>query len=219
MYLSVTVLSLILSPAWLTCFLPMRHCYEQVRVFVAKKSPGRADLAQGELDNEVITAALAGLNVVRLKNGDPFVFGRGGEEILNYRTHGIEPEVVPGVSSALAAPLLAGIPLTMRGIADQFLITTAQGRAGTWPELPPYAPQRTFVFLMGVGRLGELAGRLMAAGYPTELPVAVVERAAQPQQRTVRGNLASIAQLVADESVMAPATIVVGHVCNTLLPA
>lgn len=164
----------------------------------------------------MLTAALAGFNVVRLKNGDPFVFGRGGEEILNYRAHGIEPEVVPGVSSALAAPLLAGIPLTMRGVADQFLITTAQGRGGSWPELPPYAAQRTFVFLMGVGRLAELAGRLIGAGYPADLPVAVVEKAAQPKQRTVRGHLSSIAERVAAERVNAPAAIIVGHVCDAL---
>ncbi len=136
-----------------------------------------------------------------------------------YRAHGIEPELVPGVSSALAAPLLSNIPLTMRRVADQFLITTAHGRGGSWPELPPFSPQRTCVFLMGVGRLAELAARLVGSmGYPADLQAAVVEKASMPEQRVVHGQLTTIAAVAAAAKITAPAIFIVGRVCDALGP-
>lgn len=184
---------------------------------VARKVPGRADEAQDELNTWCIDALREGKTVVRLKIGDPFLFGRGGEEVLFFRQHGYECTVVPGVSSSLSAPLMAGIPPTHRGVADQVLIVTGQGRGGSTPELPPYSANRTTVFLMAVGRLPALTSALVStAGFPADCPAAVVENATLPNQRAVFGDLSTIARISADAGIKPPACFIVGNVVQVL---
>ncbi|MCB9681118.1 MAG: uroporphyrinogen-III C-methyltransferase [Alphaproteobacteria bacterium] len=179
---------------------------------VASKQPGRADAAQAELDAWMVEAALGGRDVVRLKCGDPFVFGRGGEELDMLARHGLHAEVIPGVTSALAAPLAAGIPATQRGVADRVLVMTGQGRGGSDPALPAFDPHTTCVWLMGVGRLAALADALCARGFPADWPAALVERATHPDERVVTGTIATIAARARAHGVGAPATLVVGQV-------
>jgi len=187
-------------------------------LFVAlKKSEGRADQSQDELMNVALEGAKRGRRVIRLKNGDPFVYGRGGEEVLFFRKHGFEVDVIPGISSCLAAPLSGLVPITHRGVADQFLVATGQGKNGSIPEIPPYAHHRTTVFLMSVARMADLARDLVAHGYPENCPVAVVEKATFPDQRVLRGTLATIADISQTEKIQSPSTIIIGNSVNALV--
>ena len=123
-----------------------------------------------------------------------------------------------GVSSAFSAPLLGSIPVTHRGVANQVVMTTGYGREGTCPDLIQYHPEQTLVFLMAVGRLKELCERLInLAHYPANTPVAIVERAGCPNQRTVVGDMTNIAEMAEKYNVKPPSTIVVGKVVNVLL--
>ncbi len=152
------------------------------------------------------------------QTGDPFVFGRGGEEVLEFREFGVEPTVIPGVSAAFSAPLLASIPVTHRGISNQVVMCTGYGKDNTSPDLIQYHPEQTVVFLMAVGRLRNLCTSLITkANYPSDTPVGIVERAGCPGQRTVVGTLTSIADLAERYNVKPPSTIVVGEVVNVLL--
>lgn len=155
----------------------------------ARKSKGRADGIQGGLNAAGLAALRAGKCVARLKIGDPLLYARGAEEVLFFRQHGFEPRFVAGLSSALTAPMLAGIPVTSRGVANQVLLTTGRDRGGGMPDLPRYSPTRTVVMLMGVGRLSTLESDLGAVGYPSTVPVAVVERAGLPSQRVTSAEL------------------------------
>ncbi len=153
-----------------------------------------------------------------MKIGDPFVFGRGGEEVLKFREFGVEPTVIPGVSAAFSAPLLGSIPVTHRGVANQVVMCTGYGRNGTSPDLIQYHKEQTIVFLMAVGRLRELCQRLIdMAGYPSKTPVAIIQDAGCPSQRTVAGTMETIADLAEEYKVKAPSTIVVGEVVRVLL--
>ena len=188
-------------------------------VRIARKLPGCAEAAQTEIYEWCAEALRSGRDVVRLKIGDPFVFGRGGEEVLYFRSAvGVEPVVIPGVSAALAAPLLGGIPVTHRGVSSQVVTCTGYGRNGTSPDLIRYHPEQTVVFLMAVGRLRELCANLQRqAGYPADTPVAIVERAGCPQQRTLVGDMTDIADLAETHTLKPPCTIVVGGVVKVLL--
>ncbi|GMH68988.1 hypothetical protein TrST_g3200 [Triparma strigata] len=186
-------------------------------LLIANKNPGCADLAQNEIYNWCMASLSLGKNVIRLKIGDPFIFGRGGEEVLYFRERGIDPVVVPGISASLAAPLLGGIPLTHRGVSNQIVICTGYGREGTSPDLIRYHPEQTVVFLMAIGRLRSLSQRLMEmAGYPGDTEVGIVEKAGCEDQRTLRGNLNNIADLAEEYEIVPPSTIVVGGVCAVL---
>lgn len=185
---------------------------------IARKLPGCQELAQEEIFSWVHEGLKQGKHVIRLKIGDPFVFGRGGEEVLIFRDFGVESKVIPGVSSAFSAPLLGSIPVTHRGVAQQVVMCTGYGREGTSPDLIRYHKQQTVVFLMAVGRLRELCGRLIKmANYPPATPVGIVERAGCPNQRTVVGNLLTIADVAEKHQVKPPSVIVVGEVVNVLL--
>lgn len=186
---------------------------------VARKLPGCAELAQEEIYWWCYQALNQGKHVIRLKIGDPMVFGRGGEEVIAFRRFGVNPVIVPGVSAAVAAPLLAHIPVTHRGVANQVVLGTGYGRDGTSPELIQYHKEQTVVFLMAVGRLQELCEKLIRlAHYPPETPVAIVEKAGCfQQQRTLMGNLQTIAALAVQHKIQPPSTIVVGNVVHVLL--
>ena len=168
-----------------------------------------------ELLNEWCKEALAdGKRVVRLKGGDPYVFGRGFEEVQYFRKLGYEPVVVPGLSSSLSAPLLGGVSVTSRDSgahANQILISTGHGMNGDSPSVPPFNARRTLVFLMAVKRMESIMQNLIhAGGYPPDLPVAVIERASTPQQRITFGTASSIAEIASKRNVSAPAVIVAG---------
>jgi len=185
---------------------------------VANKHPGCQQKAQDEIFDWCREGLEAGRHVVRLKIGDPFVFGRGGEEVLEFREYGVEPSVVPGVSAAFSAPLLGSIPVTHRGVSNQVVMCTGYGKNNTSPDLIQYHPEQTVVFLMAVGRLRTLCHNLVTkANFPVETPVGIVERAGCPDQRTVVGTMETIADLAEEYKVKPPSTIVVGEVVNVLL--
>lgn len=173
------------------------------------KTPGHHPVPQDEINQLLVEHARAGRRVVRFKGGDPYLLGRGGEEAAYCRTAGVAVEVVPGVTSAVAVPAAAGIPVTHRGLAKQF--TVVSGHEGLdWPSLA--AVEGTLVLLMGVSRIADTAARLIEHGKAPATPVAVVEDGYGPNQRTTIGTLETIAALAAERDVRPPAVIVIGDV-------
>ena len=176
------------------------------------KAPGRVAMTQDEINALLVARGRAGLEVVRLKGGDPFVFGRGGEEAEACIAAAVPFEVVPGVTSAIAAPAYAGIPVTHRGVSTHVTIVTghedpAKGVTDTdWDALAKTGG--TLVILMGAGRITEIAKALIAGGRSDATPVAAVRNGSRPDQCTIRATLGSIA----DAGVEAPSAIVVGEV-------
>ncbi|KAI2617191.1 uroporphyrin-III C-methyltransferase [Hypoxylon sp. NC1633] len=150
-----------LVPAGVLDLIPRRTA-----VHIARKFPGNADAAQAELQQLAVAGVRDGKAVLRLKQGDPYIYGRGGEELAFFRAHGLGHcvSVLPGVTSALAAPLFADIPPTQRDVADQVLICTGTGKKGRAPDPPEFVPSRTVVFLMALHRVGALVGELTAEG-------------------------------------------------------
>ncbi|ORX98221.1 uroporphyrin-III C-m [Basidiobolus meristosporus CBS 931.73] len=185
-------------------------------VKIARKFPGNADQAQEEMNLAGVELLKKGKDVVRLKCGDPFLFGRGGEEVLFFRKYGFEAEVIPGISSCMAAPLLGGIPVTHRGVANQFMVATGTGKNCTLPDIPPYSPIRTTVFLMAIHRLPLIVEDLVKYGYPADCPVAIVERASCPDQRVLRGTVNTICEIVDRVGTTPPGTLIVGQAVNAL---
>jgi uroporphyrin-III C-methyltransferase len=182
------------------------------RVYVGKE-PGRPAVPQGEISASLVARALAGQSVVRLKGGDPFVFGRGGEEALACARAGVRFEVVPGVSSAVAAPAFAGIPVTHRGVAQSFAVVTGSTAHGDEVDLARVATATdTLVILMAAGKLRETCAELIDAGRPAHEPAAIVQWAATPEQRAVIGTLTSLPGLARRAVIGPPATLVVGAV-------
>jgi uroporphyrinogen III methyltransferase/synthase len=181
----------------------------------AGKAPGQAAIEQGSINDLLVRRAREGRQVVRLKGGDPFVFGRGGEEALACARAGVAFEIVPGVTSAVAAPAFAGIPLTHRGIAASVAIVTASGSGGRSIELGRVATAAdTLVVLMAAGRLAEVCGSLIEAGRPATEPAAIIQWATTSKQRTVTSTLADLPGLAEQAGVKAPATLVVGRVVD-----
>lgn len=188
-------------------------------VRVARKRCGKADLAQAELDAWGLEALRLGKRVVRLKNGDPFLFGRGGEEAVIYSTAGFDVDVIPGISSSLSAPMSAGIPATMRDVADQVLVCTGHGKQDRFPNLPEFCDHRTTVFLMAIGRLDGLCEALQSEkGYPSDLPAAIIHSATMADALTIRSTLGEIAAEVNRLGVKPPGTLVLGNVVTALTP-
>ena len=172
---------------------------------------GGAGGRQANINARLIELARAGHQVVRLKGGDPFVFGRGGEELDELRQAAVDVVIVPGVSSALAAPAAAGIPVTRRGVASSVAITTAQG-GGSIDRLADLARAAdTLVVLMALGELGEVAA-VLGRAVGGSRPAAVISNATLPNQRSVSGTLDTIGRLAAEAAIEAPATLVVGDV-------
>lgn len=170
----------------------------------------RDGLDQDEVNDVLVQYGHLGLRVVRLKGGDPFVFGRGGEEALALRDHGIEVEVVPGVSSFAAVPAAAGIPVTHRGVSQEATIVMGHGADLDFPRLA--ANPGTLVFFMGARSLPLIADGLLAAGKHPDTPAAVIANGTLSDQEVVTSTLAEIADAAAD--VPTPALIVVGEVVS-----
>ncbi len=185
-------------------------------LFVGKEGGGPS-VAQEQTEELIVARAREGKSVVRLKGGDPFVFGRGGEEALTLRAAGIPFEVVPGVTAGVAASAYAGIPVTHRGLARAVALVTGHTREDAseettldWDALAAFPG--TLVLYMGVRRLPQIAASLIAAGRSPSEPAAVVEKGTLPDQRTVSATLATIAEAVEREGVRAPSITVVGAV-------
>ncbi|KAL7316326.1 uroporphyrin-III C-methyltransferase [Mucor circinelloides] len=185
---------------------------------IARKFPGNADAAQEEFNEMALKAIRQGKKVVRLKQGDPYLFGRGGEEVLFFRKHNIVPRVIPGISSTVAAGLLAGIPLTHRSVASQFLVTTGTGARNSSAPLPTFDKHRTDVFLMAIHRLEALTTDLMTnQQYPADIPCAIVERASCKDQRVIWGQLSNIVQVLEScGGSRPPGLLIIGHAINVL---
>lgn len=181
-----------------------------VEIIEAGKSPHAHTLTQTEINAVLVERARAGHRVVRLKGGDPFVLGRGGEEVLACLEAGVQVDVVPGVTSALAVPAAAGIPVTHRGLARQLTILSAHDTAPDWPTLARL--EGTLVLLMGVAQLPGHTRALLAHGKDPGTPVAIVENGTLPSQRTTVGTLADIADLARERGVGNPAVVVIGDV-------
>ncbi len=171
----------------------------------------RAPLRQAEIDALLVEYGRAGLDVVRLKGGDPFVFGRGGEEALALATAGVPFTVTPGVSSIAAVPAAALIPVTHRGVSDRITIANGHGVPDDPEALAALARDGgTIVLFMGLGRLFELAAGLVAAGLDASTPAAVVANGTLPHQETVSGSLEELPALAA--ALPTPALVVIGDV-------
>src|SRR5829696_4732889 len=205
----------------------LRHANPEAELVYVGKQGGGPQMPQEEIDRLLVEHGRAGKRVVRLKGGDPLVFGRGGEEALRLREAGIGFEIVPGITAGVAAPAYAGIPVTHRELASGVAFVTGHergvagdeplGEAGDTPEsmLDWAALARfpgTLVFYMGVRALPRIAERLQAEGRPPEEPVAVVERGTLPGQRTLLATLADVAERAAAEQIKAPAVTLVGPV-------
>ncbi len=182
----------------------------------AGKARGCHQMPQEEIHRLMIDCARQGRVVARLKGGDPFVFGRGGEEAAALVEAGIPFEVVPGVSSAIAVPAYAGIPVTHRGYAAQVTIVAghegAQASEVNWEALA--AVDGTLVVLMGLAALPQITRRLLAAGMSLSMPVAVIQHGTLPTQRVVTGSLESIAARVDEAGLQSPAMIIIGSVVS-----
>jgi len=174
------------------------------------KEPGQQEVVQAEILALLLDQARAGRQVVRLKGGDPMVYGRGAEEWLALAREGIEVELVPGVSSSVAVPGLAGIPLTLRGVAGGFAVLAGHSQGGGLPELAPYAHIDTLVVLMGVGERAGIAATLLRLGRQPDEPVAFIERGSTPQERVVTATLGQVA--AGRVEVCSPAVWVIGKV-------
>lgn len=183
------------------------------RIYVGKKADNHA-LPQEEINRLLVKLAQQGKTVLRLKGGDPFIFGRGGEEIEELAENGVSFEVVPGITSAAGASCYAGIPLTHRDYAQSVTFVTGHRRAGEieldWPRLTN--PNETIVIYMGVKQAPRICEQLIAHGRTADTPVAIVQQATTPQQKTVIGTLSTLPHLIEAAGIKPPALIIVGNV-------
>ena len=193
---------------------PRAHC------FLVGKRAGRPGVSQRAIERLLVRAARRGKRVVRLKCGDPFVFGRGGEEAQALAAAGVPFEVVPGVSAAIAAPALAGIPVTHRGLATGFAVISGHSENAYGPLLDAMAPgSLTVVILMGLAQRQGIAARLKARGWSPDTPAAVVLGASSPEAYTWRGTLGELADApLPGPAGSLPGTLVVGGVAALALP-
>ena len=184
----------------------------KARRFPVGKRAGRASIRQETINALLVRAARRGERVVRLKCGDPFVLGRGGEEALALAAAGIPCEVVPGVTTAVAAPALAGIPVTHRGYASGFVVLSGHAEEAYGPAIDSIAPgSLTIVALMGLGSRAAFASRLQARGWSADTPAAILLAASTRDAHTWRGTLGDLGRATLPEGDL-PGTIVVGEV-------
>ncbi len=182
------------------------------KVYVGKRK-SRHSVPQDGINTLLVALALEGLNVVRLKGGDPFLFGRGGEEMLACREAGVACEVIPGITAAMAASALAGAPLTHRGLAQSVTFVTAHSASGGEPDLDwsqLSKGNQTLAIYMGVSTAGTVAARLIAAGRSPSTPVLVVENASLQNERRISTTLSSLFEAV--KALEGPAVLIIGEV-------
>lgn len=184
-----------------------------VRIYAGKRR-NEHTLRQEQINDLLVKHAREGKQVVRLKGGDPFIFGRGGEELQALAAHGISFEVVPGVTAASGVSSYAGIPLTHRDYAQCCIFVTGHLKDGTadldWPSL--VRPRQTVVIYMGLGGLPEICGQMMTYGAASTLPVAVVQDGTITTQKVVTGTLSDITERVAEQGLTSPCLIIIGEV-------
>ena len=184
-------------------------------VFVGK-APGKHAYSQDEINKMLVEEACKGKTVVRLKGGDPYVFGRGEEECMYVLERGVPCEVVPGVTSAIAGLAYAGIPVTNRGLSSSFAVVTGREAPEKGRRMVYYGAIAkavdTLVIVMGIGNLENIVREILEAGVDPDTPVAIVEKATMPEQRVVTGKLADIVEKARKAGVKPPAVIVVGKV-------
>lgn len=179
------------------------------------KAKNQHSIAQEDLNQLLVQQALAGLTVCRIKGGDPFVFGRGGEELMELRTAGIESEVIPGITSASGCSTYADIPLTHRGISQGCTFVTGHAEKSldvNWSALAQL--NHTLVFYMGLTRAGDITRELLNAGMNLNTPVAIIENGCRKNQRNIITELNDLPDAVLREQVQSPALIIVGQVVN-----
>ncbi len=179
------------------------------------KAKNQHSIAQEDLNQLLVQQALAGLTVCRIKGGDPFVFGRGGEELMELRAAGIESEVVPGITSASGCATYADIPLTHRGISQGCTFVTGHAEKSldvNWSALVQL--NHTLVFYMGLTRAGDITRELLNAGMNANTPVAIIENGCRKNQRNIITELSDLPDAVSREQVQSPALIIVGNVVN-----
>jgi len=183
------------------------------RIYVGKKASQHA-LPQGQINQLLVDLARQGRKVVRLKGGDPYIFGRGGEEVEELVQAGVPFEVVPGITAASGISAYAGIPLTHRDFAQACIFVTGHLKDGTvdldWPALA--RPRQTIVFYMGIGAAAEICRQLIAHGLPSMTPAAVVRNGTLADQRTLLATLGTLPHRIAESGITPPALIVVGSV-------
>jgi uroporphyrin-III C-methyltransferase len=196
----------------------LRECPPETELLNVSKAPGRPGPGQEEINRILIDRALQGKQVVRLKGGDPFIFGRGGEEMEACRRAGVRYVIVPGVSSALAAPASVGIPLTYREKSRSFAVVTAHSNGqGPQVDYRGLATIDTVVILMGRSSLSWISRELIRAGRDSSTPAVCVEWATTPAQRMAYGPLISIAEEAEIAGLMAPVVTIVGEVAAMAL--
>ncbi|MCW4464663.1 uroporphyrinogen-III C-methyltransferase [Glutamicibacter sp. MNS18] len=181
---------------------------DEVKIIDVGKAPGCHVATQDEINRLLVEEAKLGKHVVRLKGGDPFVLGRGGEEVAYAAAHGITARVIPGITSAVSVPAAAGIPVTHRGLATGFTVVTGHQDLA---QLPLRA-DHTLVILMGVAHLAATVGSLTGRGMPGNTPIAIIERGYSQTQRTTIGTLEEIVVRARKAAVTNPAVIVIGDV-------
>lgn len=203
------------APALLTECRP-----DAVRINVGKAA-GRHALPQSGINAILAQHAMAGRNVVRLKGGDPFIFGRGGEEMVMLRSLGIRVTIVPGVTAASACAAATGIPLTHRGLASEVSLITAHQRENgpgcDWEKLASQR-NRTLVFYMGLSQVQEISDGLLGNGLPSTTPVALISNGGMADQRTVLSTLETLPWAARSDTLVSPCLIVVGAVVNLAHP-
>ncbi len=183
------------------------------RIYVGKER-NHHSVPQDQINQLLVDLAQAGHRVCRLKGGDPFIFGRGGEEIETLTAHGVNFQVVPGITAALGTSAYAGIPLTHRDYSQAVIFVTGHLKDGSmnlnWPALAQL--HQTIVFYMGLNGLATICQKLQEHGLPPTMPIALVQQATTPRQRVFTGTLATMAEQIAAEQIQPPTLIVVGEV-------
>lgn len=194
----------------------LRLSKEDAELIYLGKENTEGGLIQDKINQTLIKKSLEGKNVARVKGGDPFVFGRGGEEIETLVKNNIDFQVVPGVTSSIAIPAYAGIPVTHRGVARSFHVFTGHTMEnGKWHNFKNIAKlEGTLVFLMGIKNLDLIVKDLLKYGKYSKTPVAIIEKGASKNQRTTIGNLENISELVKKNKITSPAITVIGEVVN-----
>jgi uroporphyrin-III C-methyltransferase len=191
----------------------LAHARSDVKVIEVGKRGGCKATPQEFIERLLVQYARQGMIVARLKGGDPFVFGRGGEELEALRAAGVDVEVIPGITAGIAAPATLGIPVTHRDVSRGVILVTGHSKDGAEPDWPALARTGlTLVIYMGLARLGEIAAALIAGGMPGDTPAGAIENATLKTQRHALGTVAGLPRAVNEARLASPAIIIVGDV-------